>query len=100
MATVTTKDRTTEDFDAELAALRKDLAALRDDVAGLASAATRVAAERKDRAAEAVREKAAELTAKGEDLAAAVGREVRERPLAAVAIAFGIGYVFAKSRRR
>ena len=100
MATVATKDKTTDDFETELAALRKDLAALRDDVASLASAATRVAVERKDRAAEAVRDKAAELTAKGEDLAAAVGREVRQRPLAAVAIAFGVGYLFAKSRRR
>jgi ElaB/YqjD/DUF883 family membrane-anchored ribosome-binding protein len=100
MATLATKDKSTEDFETEMAALRKDLAALRTDVAALASAATRVASDRKDRAAEAVREKAAELTAKGEDLAAAVEREVRARPIAAVAIAFGIGYVFAKSRRR
>lgn len=100
MTTVATKDKTTEEFEAELAALRKDLATLRDDMGGLASAASRVAAERKDRAVDAVRDKAAELSAKGEDLIAAAGREVRQRPMAAVAIAFGIGYLFAKSRRR
>jgi ElaB/YqjD/DUF883 family membrane-anchored ribosome-binding protein len=100
MATVATKDRTTEEFETELSALRKDLAALRDDVGALAGAAARVANDRKDRAAEAVRDKAADLTAKGEDLIAAVGSEVRRRPLAAVGIAFGIGYIVAKSRRR
>ena len=100
MATATPKDKTADDFEADMAAIRKDLSNLRGDVASLASTAGRVAAERKDRATEAVREKAGELAAKGEDLLAAVGREVQARPIAAVAIAFGIGYVFARMRRR
>ena len=99
MATVT-KDKTADEFEAEMAAIRKDLAKLRDDMASLASTAGRAAAERKDRATDMLREKAGELAAKGEDLATAVEREVKARPFAAVAIAFGIGYVFAKARRR
>jgi ElaB/YqjD/DUF883 family membrane-anchored ribosome-binding protein len=99
MATASTKDKTAEEFEADMAAIRKDLASLREDVAALANTAGRVALERKDRAAEAVREKATELAQRGEDLAAAVGREVQARPLAAVAIAFGIGYLIARMRR-
>jgi ElaB/YqjD/DUF883 family membrane-anchored ribosome-binding protein len=99
MATAT-KDRTAEEFEAEMAAIRNDLAALRDDVAALAHSAARVAVEGKDSAAEAVREAASDLAGKGEDLVDAVGREVAARPIAAVGIAFGVGYLLAKLRSR
>jgi ElaB/YqjD/DUF883 family membrane-anchored ribosome-binding protein len=95
MATAT-KERTADEFEAEMAAIRNDLAALRDDMAALARSAARVAVEGKDGAAEA----ASDLAGKGEDLVAAVGREVAARPIAAVGIAFGVGYLFAKLRSR
>jgi ElaB/YqjD/DUF883 family membrane-anchored ribosome-binding protein len=94
MATAT-KD-TIGEFEAEMAAIRNDLAALREDIAAIARTAASAATEQKNRATEALRDKAEELTEKGEEMVASFGHEVEARPFAAVAIAFGLGFVLGK----
>ena len=96
MATSTKEATAFSEFEAEMAAVRNDLAALREDLAAIARTAASVATEQKDRATEALRDKAEELTEKGEEFVHHIGQEVEARPFAAVAIAFGLGFVVGK----
>lgn len=95
-----TEDAATREFQAEMAALRNDLAALRHDLAAIAHTATRKAAQGPEFISDTVRQKAEEIGEKGADIASSVGRRIEERPLASVAVAFGVGFVLAKLMHR
>ena len=97
---MTIGDAPTQEFQAEMAALRNDLAALRHDLAAIAGTAKREAAEGAELIGDAVRKKAEEIGAKGADIASSLGRQVEERPLASVAVAFGVGFLLANLLHR
>jgi ElaB/YqjD/DUF883 family membrane-anchored ribosome-binding protein len=92
---MTTTDPTTKTFEAEIAALRSDLAALRRDIAAVTRTAVQMTAETPDKIADSVRHKAEEVGERGAEIASSVGRHIEERPLASVAVAFGVGFLLA-----
>jgi ElaB/YqjD/DUF883 family membrane-anchored ribosome-binding protein len=93
---VASNETITRDLEAEISAIRADLKALRGDVASAARAAGETAVKGKRRVAEAIGESADELRAKGTEMASVVEREIEQRPLTAVAVAFGAGFVLGK----
>jgi ElaB/YqjD/DUF883 family membrane-anchored ribosome-binding protein len=95
-----TKESTATDLDAEMAAIRKDLAALRDDIAAIARTAVQGASNGTAQIGKTVRHKADEIVEKGSEIASSVGRHIEERPLAAVAVAFGAGFLLGKLMER
>lgn len=87
---------TTPDLAADIDKLKHDLEALRRDVAAIASGIQALGAAKSDDAfarAEEIGERArASLTAAEELL----GREIEERPIASLAVAFGVGFLIGK----
>lgn len=85
---------------ADYATLRSDIDALRDDMKTLAKDARSFAAARGEKAMEKGREFAEEA---GERVSAAkqtIEQQVRENPLAALGVAFGVGVLLASLTRR
>jgi len=78
-----------EDVADEVARLRDDLAALKSDIARLVQSMRDDAGELGDEAHDLY----ARLSKEGERSARAVIREVEERPLAALLIAFAVGFI-------
>ena len=88
----------------EMEKLRADIATLRDDVSRLvktlASEAKGLASEAKGDASEEVRRLYAKLSEQSGRSAKALAHEVEERPLTALLLAFGIGFIGGTLLRR
>ena len=89
-----------EDMSAELS---REMKALRDDLAALAGTVKEMAAQRAEAVveniSETVRMTAAEAQQRGEAMAGEIEDMIRNRPLTAVLVAAGIGYLVAKITR-
>jgi len=102
--TDSTKSHGASDAAMEMEKLRADIATLRDDVARLvktlASEAKGLASEAKGDASEEVRRLYAKLSEQSGRSARAIAHEVEERPLMALLLAFGIGFIGGTLLRR
>lgn len=88
------------DHDAELDQLKKDIEALRNDLSGLSGSVSGTLGEELSRLAEQVRTRAGsardaagERVRQGLDTATTT---IEERPLASMAVAFGVGLLIGK----
>jgi len=87
---------TAPDLAADIDKLKQDLDALRRDVAAIASGITNLGAAKSDDAfarAEEIGERARASLAAAEEL---LGREIEERPIASLIVAFGVGFLIGK----
>jgi len=82
---------------ADLQKLREDIAALKEDLARAVRHLTRDAT---DEVSEEARRLYAKLSDTGGRSAAAIAREVEERPLLTLLVAFGIGFIGGSLLRR
>ena len=102
--TDSTKSHAASEAAMEMEKLRADIATLRDDVARLvktlASEAKGLASEAKGDASEEVRRLYAKLSEQSGRSARAIAHEVEERPLMALLLAFGIGFIGGSLLRR
>lgn len=80
--------------------IRDDIRALRDDVTTLISDASDVAKAGARKGIEKGKEAAAEAQDKLEDSLATVEQRVRQNPLTAIGIAFGVGVLLSALTRR
>ena len=95
--TDSTKTHGAGDAAMEMEKLRADIATLRDDVARLVKT---LASEAKGDASEEVRRLYAKLSEESGRSAKALAHEVEERPLTALLLAFGIGFIGGTLLRR
>jgi hypothetical protein len=93
----TSKSHGSEEAAAELEKIRNDVASLRADLARLVSTLTRNAT---GEVSEEARRLYARLSDQGERSARAIAREVEERPLTTILLAFGIGFIGGSFLRR
>lgn len=102
MATAKSAEDASAEISKELQALRDDLAALvgtvKDIATHQASQAMDTAKETVGNVAERLRMTASEARHRGEEAATEVEEMIAKRPLTAVLIALGIGYVIGKLR--
>lgn len=102
MATEKTAENASAELSKELAALREDLAALVGTVRDLATSqaghAVDAAKETVGHVAERLRMSASDARHRGEEVATEIEEMIGRRPLTAVMIALGIGYVIGKMR--
>jgi ElaB/YqjD/DUF883 family membrane-anchored ribosome-binding protein len=102
MATEKTAQDTSAELSKELAALREDLAALVGTVRDLATSqaghAVDAAKETVGHVAERLKMTASDARHRGEEVASEIEELIATRPLTAVMIALGIGYVIGKIR--
>jgi ElaB/YqjD/DUF883 family membrane-anchored ribosome-binding protein len=86
--------------DKELDAVRKDLKALRSDLSGLMNSlkdtGVRRASDARNAASEQIDRTVDQLREHGRNTTESLGREIQERPLASLAIAFGVGFLASK----
>ncbi|MEO0871595.1 MAG: hypothetical protein AAFY19_06475 [Pseudomonadota bacterium] len=94
---VTTKDAK---MDGELSELRADIAALRSDFAKLVDDAGTLARSKSDDLLEQGRDAASKAQAELNAQKSRVEDSVRDNPLAAIGIAFGVGVLLAALSRR
>ncbi|MEA2781951.1 MAG: hypothetical protein QOK29_3495 [Rhodospirillaceae bacterium] len=87
---MTDLNRGTRSSDGDLDRLKDDMANLREDLGQLVEHLRRGATESAARQAQRIYD---QLATQGERSANAIAREVEERPLTALLIAFGIGFI-------
>jgi len=111
MATTTAKSAkgpgdpvTTEDLQADIARLKEDIATLTRQLAATGEqsvkTARRVAAEGVEQLRTQGEATLADLRSGARDLEAQIGEAVREKPVTSLAIAAGVGFLFALLTRR
>jgi ElaB/YqjD/DUF883 family membrane-anchored ribosome-binding protein len=97
-------NRSVEDLETEIAALRADIAKLTEDLAALGKASINTARRAASQGAEQLRSQGeaaiADLKANAADFEAQLVEAVREKPVTALAIAAGVGFLFALIARR
>lgn len=94
----------TQDIAADIARLREDIARLANEVSGLGRQSVNTAKRAASEGAEQLRAhgeaKMAELRANARDLEDQLTETVREKPITSLAIAAGVGFLFALLTRR
>ncbi|MDZ7750357.1 MAG: DUF883 domain-containing protein [Gammaproteobacteria bacterium] len=88
---------TTNEFDKELEQLKTDVATLREDMATLIDTIKQAGLKEGSEAYEGMQTRArqagADVRRRATEAYGAVGREVEERPLTSILVAFGTGFV-------
>lgn len=87
------------EVDSELGNVKQDLNALKEDFSNLFESIGKVAKAKKDEGAAKGGELADQLGSNAKETQAYVENQIKARPLAAVGLALGAGFLFAKLRK-
>lgn len=89
-----------ENLDQDIDALRKDFASLKDNVSALMAHVGSLAGEKADEGVQASKAMAGQAKDGLEDARETVENKIREKPLAAIGIAAGVGALLALASRK
>ncbi|MAI88982.1 hypothetical protein [Ponticaulis sp.] len=89
-----------QEIDQDVSNLRQDFESLKDNVGSLFAHVTKLAGERAEKGADQTKEFAGDAVEKAKDAQGYVETRIREKPLAAVGIAAGVGALAAILMRK